>query len=439
MMPPMSQSPMFAPIQDPNRAPQILDSRLIDEVTKSISTINPTLLSQPARPFHGAQGAMQPMAQSPGFANLAGLSGGGFGGGFAGLATLGGFGGSSVVSSTPSTSTTNTTAHTRIPSREISEPVPQPVSQPVPQPIQSTLTQPVTLDILLKGFNKEYDEVSQELKTRIIFSLNNCSNTNIDEKSVEIRNMLVDDKSIRWFAKYIVYQRAPLESNFHSMYINLVTRIGRKEIFTFMIKDTYTILNKVLESDKVFGTPEKSYIQGNDKNSLKNMGSWLGQLTIARNKPIVMKDFDVKTLILEAYDNQKLDYMLPLVCKILAHGNQLGSVFKPKNAWMNAILSILAEIAQMSEIKMALKCEIQVLLNNFGLNEADVPSSKLIQRRKYQTKANASRDVQDPNGARISDLTLNELPQYVNIDQKITNLLPNLKTIVAQALDRAIK
>ena len=131
-----------------------------------------------------------------------------------------------------------------------------------------------------------------------------------------------------------------------------------------VIKDTYILLNRLLDVDRGPNSSEKSFIQGSDKNIIKNLGSWLGQLTLARNKPIIMKEFDIKALVVDGFENQKLDYILPLVCKILAHGSQPGSVFKPKNAWMNANLSVLAEISGMTEIKMALKCEIQVLLNN---------------------------------------------------------------------------
>jgi len=64
---------------------------------------------------------------------------------------------------------------------------------------------------------------------------------------------------------------------------------------------------------------------------------------------------------LEGYEKKKLDIIVPLVCKILVSGNQ-SDIFRPQNAWVKAILSILLEVSEMTEIKMALKCEIEVLL-----------------------------------------------------------------------------
>ena len=440
-------------------------------------TFNATQLNQPGLGGQPGQ-PLQPMqmggAQGSGFAGfsglnfdslkglqsvsgMSGLSGANFPpiGGMPGLPSGNAFSSTATpnTSFTPTTTSGPSTATvTRRESNEAQQQAqanvdvrPTQQQQPSQPPVQ-----PVSLESIFKGYDKEFTDIPEEWKNRIIFSLNNCSNSNIDEKSIEIAGYLVDEKMIRWFCKYVVYQRAPIESNFHAMYLNLNLKLGKKELFTLMTKETYGLLNRILENDKAYGVTEKSSIQGNDKNSLKNLGSWLGMLTIGRNKPIVMKDFDMKTLIIEAYENQKLDYMLPLVCKILAHGNHPASVFKPKNAWMHAILSILAEIAQMPEIKMALKCEVQVLLNSFGLVEGEITPSKIITNRKMQRRNMNPRAVgpqdYDLNGgqnrllsANESQLTINELPQYVTIDQKYLAILPNLKAVVAQALDRAIK
>lgn len=427
----------------------------IEEMSMNFRSINSNLLNQPGGGNPPGPG-MQQMGQGPaGFGGFGGLdldtlqgqtirSGLGGVGGFRMNEPIGNtMQGSNFPqvlppqSNTPGIRTENEPQNPQ-PTQAMGQ---QPSTQKTPPP------QFVSFDSLLKGFDKESTDISEEWKSRVTFSVNNCSNSNIDEKSIEIRGLLNEEHVIKWFAKYIVYQRAPLESNFHSMYINLVNKIGKKEIFTYIIKETYALLNRIIEYDKIFSEAGKAYIQGNDKNNLKNLGSWLGMLTIGRNKPIVMKDFDLKTLIIEAYENQKLDYMLPLVCKILAHGTQANSVFKPKNAWMNALLAILAEITQMPEIKLALKCEVQVLLNNFGLDEGEVTPSKILQTRKMQRR-NIQRgsESQDVNEQPIrfvianeTQLTLNELPQYITVDQKHLKILPNLKNSVAKALDEAIK
>jgi len=310
--------------------------------------------------------------------------------------------------------------------------------------------QPMTIDGILKSYDVEFTDIPEDLKSKLVFSLNNCSNTNLDEKTIEIRKLLNENQNlIPWFSKHIVYQRAPIELNFHTMYINLLEKLAKPEIIKEITRETYSLLRKLLETDRVIPGVERNPIQLNDKNVLKNLGSWLGMLTLARNKPIILKEFDIKGIIVEAYENRKLDYILPLVCKILTHGSQPGSVFKPKNAWMNAVLSILVEISGL-EIKMALKCEIQVLLNNLGiLSESEITPSTIIHTRN-SNRAALQNLVETPedNGEIATNLyniegqlAIHELPQYVSIDNKLLEglNLPNLKNVIAQALDKAIK
>jgi len=56
-----------------------------------------------------------------------------------------------------------------------------------------------------------------------------------------------------------------------------------------------------------------------DRTLLKNLGHWLGLLTLAKNKPILFREMDVKGLIYESYHKgaQELLYVIPFVAKII--------------------------------------------------------------------------------------------------------------------------
>ncbi len=265
---------------------------------------------------------------------------------------------------------------------------------------------------------------------------------NIEEKASEIRKILNDPNLIKWFSKYIVFQRAPVEINFHSMYISLIEKLSKPEIFKQMVTETFGLLHKIL--DILQNAMSEKSLSQIDKNILKHLGSWLGQLTLARNKAIIMKDLDLKGLIIDAYEQQKLDYILPLTCKILTHGNHPDSVFKPKNAWMNGILSLLTEISGMPKTKMTLKCEIQVLLNNLGIGESEIVPTKTLQIREQQRKKQKALEAKEKmnraeEGLNENTIAIHELPHYVNLDTKILEALPNIKSIVAQGLELAIR
>jgi CCR4-NOT transcription complex subunit 1 len=56
-----------------------------------------------------------------------------------------------------------------------------------------------------------------------------------------------------------------------------------------------------------------------DRTLLKNLGHWLGMLTLAKNKPILQIDIDVKSLVYEAYHKgaRELLYVVPFSAKVL--------------------------------------------------------------------------------------------------------------------------
>ena len=102
------------------------------------------------------------------------------------------------------------------------------------------------------------------------------------------------------------------------------------------------------------------------KNTLKNLGSWLGAITLSRNKPIIMKFLNVKALLIEGFNSGKLGIFLPFICKTLEAAKQ-SEVFHERNPWLKSILQLLREIYRSEDIKTNQKCEIQLLFKNLSL------------------------------------------------------------------------
>ena len=57
--------------------------------------------------------------------------------------------------------------------------------------------------------------------------------------------------------------------------------------------------------------------ESNERALLKNLGVWLGLLTFAKNKPVLSKELELKTIIVEAYQRGRLVAVLPFVQKLL--------------------------------------------------------------------------------------------------------------------------
>ena len=77
------------------------------------------------------------------------------------------------------------------------------------------------------------------------------------------------------------------------------------------------ILNSTLQNARVLLSSAKIRSSSSQRSLLKNLGSWLGQITLARNRAILMRDLDMKELICDAYERGLLIAVVPFVAKVL--------------------------------------------------------------------------------------------------------------------------
>lgn len=90
----------------------------------------------------------------------------------------------------------------------------------------------------------------------------------------------VSDDYLPWVSQYLVMKRASIEHNFHTLYAHFIDHLKKDEIMTIVVMETFRNIKVLLSSDK--GVANFS-----DRSLLKNLGHWLGMLTLARNKPIL--------------------------------------------------------------------------------------------------------------------------------------------------------
>ena len=77
-----------------------------------------------------------------------------------------------------------------------------------------------------------------------------------------------------------------------------------------------------------------------DKKNLSNFGSWVGKITLARNKPLLSKYIDPKKTLEELYP-KRLDAFILFLCKVLESISD-STVFKIHNPWINSILESIS-------------------------------------------------------------------------------------------------
>ena len=243
--------------------------------------------------------------------------------------------------------------------------IPRPSSSARPPPSFSQATNITTLVSATEKADSQVPEPSEPIQEKVAFLFNNLSQANLKKKVEDLWEEVLDRKDdlLPWLAQYLVMKRVSIEPNFHNLYANLVFSFPATAGFPSQALDeTYRNVRILLRSDK-----RQAASNFADRQLLKNLGHWLGMITLARGKPILFKHLDIKSLLLEGYykGQQQLLFVVPFVAKILESCAK-SLVFKVPNAWTMGILNLLGELHAEPDLKLNLKFEIEVLCKGLG-------------------------------------------------------------------------
>ncbi|OIT36093.1 PREDICTED: CCR4-NOT transcription complex subunit 1 [Nicotiana attenuata] len=256
---------------------------------------------------------------------------------------------------------------------------------------------------------------ASEIQDKISFIINNLSAANIEAKAKEFTG-IVEEQYYPWFAQYMVMKRASIEPNFHDLYLKFLDKVTSKALFKEIVQATYENCKVLLGSELIKSSSE-------ERSLLKNLGSWLGKITIGRNQVLRAREIDPKSLIIEAYEKGLMIAVIPFTSKVL-EPCQSSLAYQPPNPWTMGILGLLAEIYAMPNLKMNLKFDIEVLFKNLGVDLKEVVPTSLLKDRVREVEGNpdfSNKDVGssqppivgDVKSGIISSLNQVELPLEV--------------------------
>uniref|UniRef100_A0A8C7Z4A9 CCR4-NOT transcription complex subunit 1 n=1 Tax=Oryzias sinensis TaxID=183150 RepID=A0A8C7Z4A9_9TELE len=264
--------------------------------------------------------------------------------------------------------TTTTTTTTVAKPTTITRPTTSSFKKDMPPSINTT-----NIDTLLVATDQteRIVEPPENVQEKIAFIFNNLSQSNMTQKVEELKET-VKEEFMPWVSQYLVMKRVSIEPNFHSLYSNFLDTLKNPEFVKMVLNETYRNIKVLLTSDKAAAN-------FSDRSLLKNLGHWLGMITLAKNKPILYTDLELKSLLLEAYvkGQQELLYVVPFVAKVL-ESSLRSMVFRPQNPWTMAIMNVLAELHQEHDLKLNLKFEIEVLCKNLSLDINDLKPGNLL-------------------------------------------------------------
>lgn len=214
----------------------------------------------------------------------------------------------------------------------------------------------------------------ESIRDKLLFSVNNMTGENL--RLSEIQEVLTESY-FAWFSDYLVSDRAKAEPNNHELYSTLVKSLGNPIFFEYILNVSLKEVDHIIRNFKD---------SRSERNQLKNLGAWLGRITLANDKPLRRDYIALKFLLVEAYDFNSLPLILPFVCKILDQA-QYSKVFKPPNPWVVGVMKVLSELYQCADLKLQLKFEIEVLLNSFNMKIKDIEQSTIIRNHNPEPAA----------------------------------------------------
>ncbi|ROL51636.1 CCR4-NOT transcription complex subunit 1 [Anabarilius grahami] len=268
--------------------------------------------------------------------------------------------------------TTATTTTTVAKTTTITRPTAVGPKKDVPPSINTT-----NIDTLLVATDQteRIVEPPENVQEKIAFIFNNLSQSNMSQKVEELKET-VKEEFMPWVSQYLVMKRVSIEPNFHSLYSNFLDTLKNPEFVKMVLNETYRNIKVLLTSDKAAAN-------FSDRSLLKNLGHWLGMITLAKNKPILYTDLELKSLLLEAYvkGQQELLYVVPFVAKVL-ESSLRSVIFRPQNPWTMGIMNVLAELHQEHDLKLNLKFEIEVLCKNLSLDISELKPGNLLRDKE---------------------------------------------------------
>ncbi|WFD29244.1 hypothetical protein MSPP1_000251 [Malassezia sp. CBS 17886] len=214
---------------------------------------------------------------------------------------------------------------------------------------------------------------NEERSDKILFLLNNLSVTNIDAKLPGARELVAADM-FHWLATYLVTERVSTEPNNHGLYMHLLMGLEDRRVFVYVLHETFLRVKALLDAEKTMQSTS-------ERTVLKNLASWLGILTLARDRPILHRNIAFPDLLLHGHESRRLIVVIPFVCKVLEHC-AVSRVFRPPNPWLMAVLRLLVELYQFADLKLNLKFEIEVLCKGLHVDLQAIEPTRLLPARR---------------------------------------------------------
>jgi hypothetical protein len=239
----------------------------------------------------------------------------------------------------------------------------------------------ISFENITKINNSEsQNQISEEIINKIKFIFGTPNKSNLQDKIKDLKSVFKEEKNIKWFSQYFVNSFINTDNiPYYPKYYEVFDQLKNKDLHKEIIKATIRSVTKNAKSNcETISSENKS------KEALKNLGIWLGEYKISKNRPILAKDLDFKTLIIDACENGKLHLVIPFICCVFKYTKN-SKVFKMTNPWINSIFNLLVELHANSAVDPAVKEEIKNLFKFLTIDINSWPKTKELEKCHIKT------------------------------------------------------
>ena len=283
--------------------------------------------------------------------------------------------------------------------------------------LKNRLTGPTITKI---STNENQSQIPEEIITKIKFIFVTPNKPNFQDNIKDLKSIFNEDKVIKWFGQYFVNSLLITE-NFQNYpkYYEIFDLVKNKELHKEIIKSTIKTVKKYMANNS-----DTLISESKSKEILKNLGLWLGEYKISKDRPILAKDLDFKSFILAACENGKLHLAIPFIYCVFKYAPK-SKVFKASNPWINSILNILAELNINSAVEPYIKEDIKNLFTilQVDINSWELPKNKVLENIHIKPNSNYYGREIDKD---FFYKKINELDDYINNLLGIFNSESNL-------------
>ncbi|VUZ50960.1 unnamed protein product [Hymenolepis diminuta] len=206
------------------------------------------------------------------------------------------------------------------------------------------------------------------IRPLMLYFVESFDNVNFEAKCEELFGVLTRD-NVYLFLNVLIHNRITKDDVNLEMLADLVMKIddrfpgGREVAVRELLKPI----------KRVFGSIPADGMDFGKEADLRNLGRFLGLLTLAQNKTFISCHLDLKDLVLEGITkgDNALRYVVQFVCQFLKAS--FGSVYHPFHSSNLVILKYLRMIYEKDDVMSEIKTEIDLLFEHLRIGMKLIP------------------------------------------------------------------